>query len=74
MSNIDKFNFTSKMKTTFDGYIRQLWTDKGLTLTELVALLKLGLANLSKIENGKREFDKKRLDKFATIFDLDISK
>ena len=49
------------MKATFGEYIRQLRTDKGFTLTELAALLKLDSANLSKIENGKREFDEKRL-------------
>ncbi|MDD2227617.1 MAG: helix-turn-helix transcriptional regulator [Clostridia bacterium] len=58
----------------FGEYIRQLRTDKGLTLTELAALLKLDSANLSKIENGKREFDEKRLEKLATAFDLDIEK
>ena len=62
------------MKATFGEYIRQLRTAKGLTLTELAALLKLDSANLSKIENGKREFDEKRLDKLATVFDLDIEK
>jgi transcriptional regulator with XRE-family HTH domain len=60
------------MKATFGEYIRQLRTDKGLTLTELAALLKLDSANLSKIENGKREFDEKRLDKLANAFDLDF--
>jgi transcriptional regulator with XRE-family HTH domain len=43
-------------------------------LTELAALLKLDSANLSKIENGKREFDEKRLDKLANAFDLDFEK
>lgn len=62
------------MKATFGEYIRQLRTDKGYTLTELAALLKLDSANLSKIENGKREFDEKRLDKLATAFDLDLEK
>jgi len=62
------------MKATFGEYIRQLRTDKGLILTELAALLKLDSANLSKIENGKREFDEKRLDKLAIAFDLDIEK
>ena len=60
------------MKATFGEYIRQLRTDKGFTLTELAALLKLDSANLSKIENNKREFDEKRLDKLATAFNLDI--
>lgn len=62
------------MKATFGEYIRQLRTDKGFTLTELAALLKLDSANLSKIENGKREFDEKRLDKLAKAFDLDFEK
>ena len=62
------------MKAMFGEYIRQLRTAKGLTLTELAALLKLDSANLSKIENGKREFDEKRLEKLATAFDLDIEK
>lgn len=62
------------MKATFGEYIRQLRTAKGLTLTELAALLKLDSANLSKIENGKREFDEKRLEKLAKAFDLDIEK
>ena len=62
------------MKATFGEYIKQLRTDKGLTLTELAALLKLDSANLSKIENNKREFDEKRLDKLANAFDLDFEK
>jgi transcriptional regulator with XRE-family HTH domain len=62
------------MKATFGEYIRELRTDKGFTLTELAALLKLDSANLSKIENGKREFDEKRLDKLANAFDLDFEK
>ncbi|MCZ2102628.1 MAG: helix-turn-helix domain-containing protein [Chitinophagales bacterium] len=60
------------MKTTFGEYIRQLRTDKGFTLTELAALLKLDSANLSKIETGKREFDEKRLERLANAFNLDI--
>ena len=62
------------MKATFGEYIKQLRTDKGLTLTELAALLKLDSANLSKIENGKREFDEKRLDKLANAFNLNLEK
>ena len=62
------------MKATLGEYIKQLRTDKGLTLTELAALLKLDSANLSKIENGKREFDEKRLDKLANAFNLNLEK
>jgi transcriptional regulator with XRE-family HTH domain len=61
------------MKATFGEFIRKLRTEKHLTLTQLAAQLELDSANLSKIENGKREFDEKRLVKLATAFDLDIS-
>jgi len=60
------------MKATFGEYIRQLRTDKGLTLTQLASQLDLDSANLSKIENGKREFDEKRLDKLALAFNLNL--
>ena len=58
----------------FGEYIRELRTEKGLTLTQLAAQLELDSANLSKIENGKREFDEKRLEKLATAFNLDMEK
>ena len=60
------------MKTTFGEYIRKLRTEKGLTLTQLAYKLDLDSANLSKIENGKRDFDKKRLPKLAETFELDL--
>ncbi len=60
------------MKTTFGEYIRFLRTKKSLTLTQLAAKLDLDSANLSKIENGKRDFDKKRLVKLAKIFGLNL--
>ena len=60
MSNIDKSKLTSLMKTSFGEYIRKLRTENGMTLTQLAAQLELDSANLSKIENGKREFDEKR--------------
>ena len=60
------------MKATFGEYIKKLRTDNGLTLTQLAFQLDLDSANLSKIENGKREFDEKRLEKLATAFNLDF--
>jgi transcriptional regulator with XRE-family HTH domain len=60
------------MKTTFGEYIRLLRNDKELTLTQLAAKLNLDSANLSKIENGKRDFDEKRLPKLAKIFGLNL--
>ena len=72
MSNIDKSKFTSRMKTSFGEYIRKLRTENGMTLTQLAAQLELDSANLSKIENGKRDFDEKRLEKLATVFSLKL--
>lgn len=64
---------TSLMKTTFGEYIRLLRNEKELTLTQLAAKLDLDSANLSKIENGKRDFDEKRLPKLAKIFKLNLT-
>lgn len=64
---------TSLMKTTFGEYIRLLRTENELTLTQLAAKLNLDSANLSKIENGKREFDEKRLPKLAEIFKINLA-
>lgn len=60
------------MKKYFGEYIKELRTEKGLTLTQLGAKLNLDSANLSKIENGKREFDEKRLTQLAEVFNLDL--
>ncbi|MCF7559539.1 helix-turn-helix domain-containing protein [Sabulilitoribacter multivorans] len=62
------------MKKTFGEYIRTLRNESELTLTQLAAKLDLDSANLSKIENGIREFDDKRLEKLADVFNLDLEK
>ena len=62
------------MKETFGEYIKRLRTENGFTLTQLAAKLDLDSANLSKIENNKREFDERRLTLLSEVFDLDISK
>lgn len=62
------------MKETFGEYIKRLRTENELTLTQLAAKLDLDSANLSKIENNKREFDEKRLELLANVFNLDLSK
>ena len=64
---------TSQMKATFGEYIKQLRTENELTLTQLAAKLDLDSANLSKIENNKREFDEKRLELLANVFYLDLA-
>jgi len=61
------------MKTTFGEYIRLLRNENELTLTQLAAKLNLDSANLSKIENGIRDFDEKRLPKLAKIFKLELT-
>lgn len=61
------------MKTTFGEYIRLLRNKNGMTLTQLAAKLDLDSANLSKIENSKRDFDQKRLPVLAKIFGLKIT-
>ena len=72
MSFNDKSKYSSQMKQSFGEYIRQLRTAKGLTLTQLGAKLGIDSANLSKIENGIRGFDEKRLLKLSFVFNLDI--
>ena len=62
------------MKETFGEYIKRLRTENELTLTQLAAKLDLDSANLSKIENSKREFDEKRLELLANVFKLDLAK
>jgi len=62
------------MKETFGEYIKRLRTENELTLTQLAAKLDLDSANLSKIENNKREFDEKRLELLANVFNLNLTK
>jgi HTH-type transcriptional regulator, competence development regulator len=62
------------MKDAFGQYVRKLRTSKGLTLTQLAAQVDLDSANLSKIENGKRDFDEKRLEKLSRALGVDIMK
>ena len=62
------------MKETFGEYVKRLRTENNLTLTQLAAQLDMDSANLSKIENGKRDFDEKRLIKLAEFFSLNIDK
>ena len=62
------------MRETFGEYIKRLRNENGFTLTQLAAKLDLDSANLSKIENNKREFDERRLTLLSKVFDLDIAK
>jgi len=60
------------MNQPFGQYIKTLRNERGIKLQEMAKMLDLDLANLSKVENGKREFDEKRLPKLCEIFGLDI--
>lgn len=62
------------MKETFGEYIRTLRSENNLTLTQLAAQLDMDSANLSKVENGKRDFDEKRLEKLAGSLGLNLNK
>jgi transcriptional regulator with XRE-family HTH domain len=64
---------TSQMKEIFGEYIKRLRTENEMTLTQLAAQLDLDSANLSKIENNKRDFDEKRLELLANVFHLDLA-
>lgn len=57
---------------TFGEKIREMRNRKGFTLTQLAAELSIDSANLSKIENGKRDFDERRIPELCSIFHLDV--
>lgn len=58
----------------FGERIRELRYNEGLTLTQLAAKLEIDSANLSKIENGKRGFDERKLQALCKVFNLDFDK
>jgi transcriptional regulator with XRE-family HTH domain len=60
------------MKESFGGFIKKLRVKNNLTLTQLAAKLDLDSANLSKIENGKRDFDEKRLVLLSKTFEIEL--
>jgi len=62
-------NFT---KETFGEFIKHFRKKEGLTLTTVAEKLSIDYANLSKIENGIRDFDKSKLDKLAIILNVDL--
>ena len=58
----------------FGKFIRELRKGKGWTLTKLAAKLEMDSANLSKVENGKRDFNEKKISLLCNIFNLDKGK
>lgn len=61
------------MKETFGEFIKRMRIEKEMTLTQLGAKLGLDSGALSKIENGKRKLDEKRLPKIAKTFKLNLN-
>ncbi len=72
LSKPDKSINKSHMKESFGSFIKKLRVENNLTLTQLAAKLDLDSANLSKIENGKRDFDEKRLVLLSDTFKIEI--
>ena len=61
------------MEEMIGNYIKTLRTSRGWTLNQLAVMLDIDSAYLSKIENGKRDLDEKKLVKLCKIFNLDKS-
>jgi transcriptional regulator with XRE-family HTH domain len=59
-STLLSFNDKS-MEPLFGEYIKQVRSERGMTLKDLSVHLKVDAANLSKIENGQRGFDEKKI-------------
>ena len=59
---------------SFGQYIRRLRTEKGFTLTELGAKLKIDSAGLSKIETGNKKMKPETLPLVAEVFNLEVDK
>lgn len=73
LSFIDKKYFTSLKMKTFGEFLREVRKNSELTLTQMAAKLEMDSANLSKVENGKRDFDERKLQLLAELFDLDFN-
>lgn len=53
-------------------YIHTLRVNNGYTLTKLGGLVGIDSGALSKIENGKKDLDKRLLPKIAEVFEIDL--
>lgn len=60
------------MNKMFGQYIKELRTEKGLTLAQLASKLDINSTNLSKIEKGEKNFDKQRLPFLCDLFNLNL--
>lgn len=60
--------------TQFGAILRQIRTDKGLTLLELEVRTGINEGDISKIENGKKNFAFTTLVKLAKGLEIPVSK
>ncbi len=57
----------------FGNYIKQLRLSNKLTQTQFAAKINIDSAALSKIENGKKDFDSSKLNLLSSVFKVDLS-
>ena len=73
LSSNDKKYFTSLGMKTFGEFLREVRKNNDLTLTQMAAKLEMDSANLCKVENGKRDFDERKLQLLSELFYLDFN-
>lgn len=61
-----------RIQESFGQFLRNIRLDLSLNQTQFAAKLEIDAANLSKMENDKREFDEKKLDLLSQFSGLDI--
>jgi transcriptional regulator with XRE-family HTH domain len=61
---------THKTLPNYPNRVRELRMAKGLTQGELGALVGLGVAHVSRIENGKRDLTQYWMEKFSLALDV----
>jgi transcriptional regulator with XRE-family HTH domain len=56
----------------FASFLKEIRLGSGYTQTQFAAKLGIDTAALSKIENGKKEFDSKKLEVLSKEFDIKL--
>lgn len=57
----------------FSNYLKEIRLSLGLTQTQFAAKLNIDSAALSKIENGKKDFDPHKLEILSKEFNIDFN-
>lgn len=57
----------------FSKYLKEIRLSSGLTQTQFAAKLNIDTAALSKIENGKKDFDPQKLEILSKEFNIDFN-